>query len=100
MKAAPFLLLALGAASTFACKTYYYCHCYDNNGSPNDNATQSVCTNWYSGDTANGPDGGLECSLGDGMAMGNCDFRMLCAVAFATGSDSSCRDKCESGTCT
>jgi hypothetical protein len=99
MKAAPFLLLALGAASAFACDTYYYCHCYDSDGSPNNAATTSVCTYWYGASTANGLDA-LECSIGDGMAMNNCDFRKLCGVAFATGSDSSCRDKCESGTCT
>jgi hypothetical protein len=99
MKATPFLLLALGAASAFACKTYYYCHCYDSDESSNDNATNSVCTNWYGTGTTNGQYG-VECCLGDGSGMNNCDFRMLCAVAFATGSDSSCRDRCESGTCT
>jgi hypothetical protein len=96
MKAAPFLLLALGASSAFACANYFYCHCYDSNGLANDNATQSIFTNWYGADTRpTGPNGAQECSgLGDGATVDNCDFRKLCLVAFATGSDSSCREKC------
>jgi hypothetical protein len=99
MKAAPLLLLVLGAAPAFSCETYYYCHCYNNDGSPNNASTTNVCTYWYGASIANGPDA-LECSLGDGMAMNNRDFRKLCQVAFATGSDSSYRDKYKSGSCT
>jgi hypothetical protein len=89
MKAAPFLLLTLGAASAFACADYSYCHCYDSNGVPDDKATESVCINWYNDDIGISSD--CVPSLG---GINNCDFAKLCAVAFATGGDSSCSQKC------
>jgi len=68
MKAALFLLLALGAASVPACEIYDYCHCVN-------------------------PDGGNECNYGDSGLYGydNCLWRIYCKIKGATGADSSCR---------
>jgi hypothetical protein len=43
MKAAPFLLLILGAAAVSACDDYDYCYCVDDNGNAIDSDTTSVC---------------------------------------------------------
>jgi hypothetical protein len=43
MKASPFLLLALGAASASACALFQYCHCLNSDGSANDDATNATC---------------------------------------------------------
>jgi hypothetical protein len=95
MKATVFLFFALGATSAFACANYKYCHCYSSGGAPDNAATVNVCNDWYgvpSGPT--GVNGAQECSDLSGLGiMSNSDFRRLCTVAFATGGDSSCREK-------
>jgi hypothetical protein len=95
MKATVFLFFALGATSAFACAEYKYCHCYGSGGAPDDEATVAVCNGWYEVPShPTGANGAEECSGPNGLGtMSNCDFRRLCAVAFATGGDSSCREK-------
>jgi len=90
MKPALFFVLALGATSASACANYYYCHCTQKDGTADNKATRSICNNWYEG-RARAPWGGItECDITPKL-LNNCEFRKLCAVAFATGSDSFCR---------
>ncbi|KAK1954517.1 hypothetical protein LY78DRAFT_594058 [Colletotrichum sublineola] len=94
------VLLSL-SQSALSCSVYRSCHCYDSNGIPNDNATQTSCSRYSASDTSftnsecqyTGPDyvGGGRNIVFPGMS--NCDFRELCTQAGATGSDSSCSDK-------
>lgn len=102
------LVLLTLATSALACDGYLFCHCYNSDGKPNDAATQTVCNRYASGQTqmidANAwSDGAKECNyIGkDGerrgkfwhpFAISNCDWRVMCGEAGATGSDSSCRD--------
>ncbi|KDN62672.1 hypothetical protein CSUB01_11862 [Colletotrichum sublineola] len=96
------LLLSL-AKNALSCAVYTNCHCYDSNGTPNNNATQTACQGYQPSDTSfvaeksacyyigpptTGPSFGPVY-----MGMNNCDFRVLCAQAGATGSDSSCAGK-------
>ncbi|GJC89758.1 hypothetical protein ColTof4_08753 [Colletotrichum tofieldiae] len=101
------VLLAL-SNTALACDGYLFCHCYNSDGRPNDAATQTVCKRYNAGLTntidANAwSDGAKECQY-VGIAgekrgkfwhpfgLGNCDWRVMCGEAGATGSDSSCRD--------
>ncbi|KAK6207040.1 hypothetical protein QIS74_13528 [Colletotrichum tabaci] len=105
--ASTFVLFAL-VKTSLACDGYIHCHCYNSDGKPNDAATQTVCNRYAAGNTqmidANAwSDGAKECKyIGkDGerrgkywhpFGLGNCDWRVMCGEAGATGSDSSCRD--------
>ncbi|KAK1979239.1 hypothetical protein LZ30DRAFT_597368 [Colletotrichum cereale] len=93
------VLLAL-AKSALGCSAYKYCHCYNDDGVVNDVATQTVCNRFDSG-TTTFADG--ECqyvgkeSIYRGRyvyyyGMKNCDWRVMCGEAGATGPDSSCRE--------
>ncbi|TQN63760.1 hypothetical protein CSHISOI_11659 [Colletotrichum shisoi] len=106
--ASTFVLLALVKPS-LACGGYLYFHCYNSDGKPNDAATQTVCDRFNDGDTqmidANQwSDGARECEyigvegevrkgIWHPFAFNNCDVRVMCGEAGATGGDSSCRDK-------
>jgi hypothetical protein len=92
MKAALFLLLALGAASTSACSSKYsYCHCTDSTGSANDTATMLACI-WDIGIIQPYPgDSWHECYSGDDWDWDNCDFRVKCTYVGTSGQDSNCR---------
>ncbi|KAK2035173.1 hypothetical protein LX32DRAFT_647937 [Colletotrichum zoysiae] len=94
------VLLAL-SQSALGCSVYRSCHCYDSDGTPNNDATETSCSHYGASDSSFidseckyiGPD-----STGAGRSrlfpgMSNCDFRELCAQAGATGSDSSCSEK-------
>jgi hypothetical protein len=81
MKAVPFLLLALGAAFASACHNYDSCQCVGSDGTANDTATANVCN-------AVGGSGTSLCYSGEDMD--NCHWKDFCALAGATGSDSSC----------
>ncbi|KAL0932561.1 uncharacterized protein CTRU02_211524 [Colletotrichum truncatum] len=106
-------LLFLQPLGALACDGYLHCHCYNSDGKPNDVATKAVCDR-YSTSNANmiesnpWSDGAKECKYvgpegawrGAGKTRGwhayafsNCDWRVMCQNAGATGSDSSCRDK-------
>jgi hypothetical protein len=63
MKAAPFLLLILGAAAVSACDDYSDCYCVDNNGIAIDSHTTSVC---------NTHGGALEGTTGDSCTCSCC----------------------------
>lgn len=102
MRLALYALLAL-PASVYACALYYYCHCYNANGKPNDLATIRVCDGYGSTtDVAvgQGPDAQIGCAyVGDNgnlftnKGLSSCNFRVRCAEHGATGGDSSCRSK-------
>jgi hypothetical protein len=96
-------LLALLALSTHAsaCASYNNCHCYDSDGKPNNGATQTLC-NHYKGsmvpdESENGEGTSyMECeaqTFGGASSFENCDWRIRCQSAGATGNDSSCRLK-------
>jgi hypothetical protein len=98
MKAAPFLLLALGVDVASTCSHFLYCHCYDSDSTPNNVATDAIC-NYFGGATQNdtteyGSNTNYnECSAGPykGFSWDNCRFRIWCKIVGATGQDSSCR---------
>lgn len=94
MKVAPFLLLALGAASASACSDYMNCHCQNSDGSANNNATGDIC-NYFDATISYDDDiPGNECIVGSGSHnddWNNCKWRVYCKIVGATGSDSSCR---------
>jgi hypothetical protein len=89
MKAAPFLLLALGAAFTSACSDKYQtCQCIGSNGNQNSTATDIVCKAMDSGQIVNNGNGD-ECQGGE--VMNNCDWDDFCALAqWVSSSYSSC----------
>ncbi|KAK1999141.1 hypothetical protein LX36DRAFT_655853 [Colletotrichum falcatum] len=93
-------LLAL-ARGALGCAAYRNCHCYNDDGNPNDAATQTVCERFDSGSTSFA-DGVCNYVGKDSVARGkyiyyygmdNCDWRDMCTAAGATGADSSCDDK-------
>ncbi|EKG22449.1 hypothetical protein MPH_00184 [Macrophomina phaseolina MS6] len=106
-------LLLLQPLAALACDGYLHCHCYDANGQPNDAATSTVCGRYSASNAqmiaANAwSDGARECKYvgpeGEYRGVGksrsyhyygfeNCDWRVMCQAAGATGKDSSCRDK-------
>ena len=104
MKAVLFLLLALGASSATACSDYYWCHCDDSDGTPNNDATTAVCSGYFSpappsmvNDTYDYGDSTtyLECEAHGGSNSGtwnNCVWRRHCQNVGATG-DSNCHCK-------
>jgi hypothetical protein len=96
MKAALFLLLALGAASASACDYYAYCHCHDSDGVANNGATDDICNYFVGTQSYDGDIQGNECLTGSGpdnSFWNNCKWRIYCKIVGATGSDSSCRAK-------
>jgi hypothetical protein len=96
MKAALFLLLALGAASASACDNYIYCHCRNSDGSANNDATGDICNYFVGTQSYDGDIPGNECEVGSGpdnSFWSNCKWRIYCKILGATGSDSSCRAK-------
>lgn len=98
------LLLVLFATGTWACAyDYYYCHCTNEDGSPNDKATGTVCTGvppgYFEGEGAvlqpyiDDPIDHIECRVKDEYDLfDNCAFRMECNDCGAMG-DSNCRNK-------
>ena len=90
------------AAYVAACGTAYnFCHCYDDNKLPNNNATKKVCdANWgqlkpNKLEYPNQDPPYTECHVTDfsitsGIGWNNCNWRKACAAAGATGDDSSC----------
>ncbi|KAL0776066.1 hypothetical protein CaCOL14_007353 [Colletotrichum acutatum] len=87
-----FSVLALALTSQ-ACDTYKYCHCTNADGTPNSDATLTVCGN----DPYVYDNGYAECNHYDNYfwvvkAINNCDFRKACNRNGAPG-DSSCRAK-------
>ena len=89
MRAALFLLLALGAASASACTLFEYCHCLDSDGSANDGATRAAC-NIVGGNTQNDPTNKFQESY-DSASTGNVQFKQYCWNSGATGDNESCR---------
>jgi hypothetical protein len=92
MKAALFLLLGLGAASTFACDAYSFCWCTNADGSHNDNATTKACGNFKDGAMVLDPDPDFNwvmCASTTGSGWDNCCFRRVCQDSGAAG-DSEC----------
>jgi hypothetical protein len=99
------LLLVLFATATWACQyDYHYCHCTNSDGSPNDQATATVCTGdppgYWEGENAilqpyiDDPLHHLECRVQDDLyddLFDNCFFRMECNACGAMG-DSNCRN--------
>jgi hypothetical protein len=82
MKAALFLLLALGAAFASACRGYDSCQCLHAAGNADDTATKTVCT-------AN--DGTLNGGLCfGGNFMDDCNWDDFCALAGGVGYYSNC----------
>ncbi|KAG7040025.1 hypothetical protein JMJ77_0010304 [Colletotrichum scovillei] len=71
------------------CANYKFCHCYDDNGMPNDLATNIICP------------GNLELRMEFGVTFEECYYyknyfsSIRCMAAGATGSNSSCGDKVE-----
>jgi hypothetical protein len=100
MKAALFLLLALGAASVPACEIYSYCHCVNSDESSDNTATDAICTYLVAENSVGSispgtaSDGGDECDYGNSGFYGydNCLWRVYCKIKGATGADSSCRE--------
>ena len=98
------LVLPVFAAYVAACSSYRYCHCYNDDKLPNNNATTTVC-NAHPGvldqNTAEYPGSNpayYECEVADWAQdrcryWDNCRWRDACAAAGATGKDSSCREK-------
>ena len=93
------ILLALPAFAA-ACSTgYQSCHCYNQNGMPDNEATQSICNEKWGEmrlNTREYPNyipGYFECSVTDNSTewtWDNCNWRKECEKAGATGLDSSC----------
>ncbi|KAK2006810.1 hypothetical protein LZ32DRAFT_610894 [Colletotrichum eremochloae] len=76
-----------------ACASYKYCHCTNEDGSANDNATASACGNY----TVIHDQAFAECKHYTNnfwwwTAYTNCEFRERCNKNGAAG-DSSCRAK-------
>lgn len=106
-------ILLLQPLAALACDGYLHCHCFNADGQPNDAATKSVCDRYAPANAQMIPandwsDGAQECKYvgPDGEYRGagksrafhyfgfeNCDWRVMCQAAGATGDDSSCRDK-------
>ena len=78
MKAALFLLLALGAAFASACDNFQSCQCVGSNRNSNDSATNTVCNAMNSGQIVNNGNGN-ECQGGEDL--NNCDWDDFCALA-------------------
>jgi hypothetical protein len=78
MKAALFLLLALGAAFASACDNYQSCQCVGSNGSANDSATDVVCNSMNDGQIISTGNGN-QCQGGEDL--NNCDWDDFCALA-------------------
>ncbi|GME22991.1 hypothetical protein COCVIDRAFT_22214 [Neofusicoccum parvum] len=101
----PTLLLALLLpAAAHACAAYRRCHCYDSSGAPNDAVTAKVCAGYQDQgamvDASAASDNARECAYigevdveDDVGYWNNCEWRVRCQEAGATGSDSSCRLK-------
>ncbi|KAN0075800.1 hypothetical protein V8E54_007070 [Elaphomyces granulatus] len=81
------LVLLSFAATTWACAySYHYCHCMNPDGSPNDDATKTICTSvppgWWLGlggwiQNMNG--GGVECVAPDSEDLfDNCAVNEMC----------------------
>ena len=78
MKAALFLLLALGAAFASACADKYNtCQCIGTNSQQNSSATDDVCKSFNYGQIVSG--NGDECQGGEDM--NNCHWDDFCALA-------------------
>ena len=101
MKAVLILLLIFGAAITFACDHYIYCHCQTVNGVANDDATKAVCTFtqvYYGAGDPGSPDGVkyLECGYNAGSynpdITDNCIWSDLCSIVGGGGLESSCHN--------
>jgi hypothetical protein len=100
MKAVSFLLLALGAASVSACSSYNFCHCDNSDSTPDNSATDAICS--YFGNTAtsdgNDPNNVYDvCPAGQNaynsqFGWNNCLWRVYCKIKGATGGDSLCQD--------
>jgi len=91
MKATIFLLLGLGAASTFACDNYSFCYCTDSDGTHDDATSTTVC-NKLGGTMVFDPDPSSNwniCASTTGTGWNNCCFRELCQNSGALG-DSQC----------
>ncbi|KAF5012684.1 hypothetical protein FDECE_1315 [Fusarium decemcellulare] len=98
-----FSLLSLLALSAYAsaCSIYNDCHCYNSDGKPNNDATQTVCNHFSGSMQLNTREYGAntqykECeakTFGGASSFDNCDWRRRCQSAGATGADSSCRSK-------
>ncbi|KAF4844789.1 hypothetical protein CGCSCA4_v006918 [Colletotrichum siamense] len=107
------LLLAALSTTATACDGYLFCHCYNSDGKPNDVATETVCNRFAKEqskmiDANQWSDGARECRYAGpeftpydrtrpggnvkAYGFGNCDWRVMCQEAGATGKDSSCRD--------
>ena len=83
MKAALFLLLALGAAFASTCDNFQSCQCVGNSGSANDTATTIVCNSMESGQIISTTNGN-QCQGGENL--NNCDWDDFCALAQSVGS--------------
>ena len=99
MKAILFLLLALRASFASTCSHYLSCHCQDSKGTPNNTATETVCQGEGHGAVVEFDQGeyGATTNYSDCYSDGcfnNCSWRLDCQREGATGSDSSCRQKC------
>ncbi|KAK2022349.1 hypothetical protein LX32DRAFT_505196, partial [Colletotrichum zoysiae] len=95
------LALLTFAKGVVGCSCYSECHCYNADGVPYDNATETVCNRFVSGATKF-TDGRCQ-YIGQVsvtrypythyIGLDNCDWRTMCAEAGATGADSSCDNK-------
>ncbi|KAF6514231.1 hypothetical protein HZS61_006487 [Fusarium oxysporum f. sp. conglutinans] len=100
MKVSLLALLALSTCAS-ACASYSKCHCYNSDGKPNNDATQTVCDHFSGSMNPNVREYGegtqyKDCeakTFGGASSFDNCDWRRRCASAGATGADSSCRLK-------
>jgi hypothetical protein len=93
MKAAQFLLLVLGAASTSACAQYQFCHCINSGGSANDAATTAACNNVQGAIRQDPTNTFKECCGSPSNWLSNVHFKQYCWIAEAIGDSESCRDK-------
>ena len=96
------ILLILPTFAAACATNYNVCHCYNADKLPNNNATRTVCDGKEGAMVLNKkeyPDakpGYYECAT---TTVGppwwdNCDWKVLCQSAGATGSDSSCSYDC------
>jgi hypothetical protein len=99
MKAVPILFLIFGAAITFACDHYDFCHCQNSDLSADDAATKAVCaftSQDYGGGTQETVMGYVECEYSAGSydpaISDNCMWADFCKIVGATGPDSDCRN--------